>query len=551
MSRRVRGVTVGAVFGVALAGGGLLVNRALASGGGDVSGRRLFDEVYAKVAAAYVDSLPADSLYTKAVAGLLGELHDPYSVYLTAQRLTRFKETTSGRYAGIGIQVDVRDRRIIVLSTLPGGPAEAAGVQPGDRLVSVGGKDALGLLPEEATKALRGAPGSQVTIAVERAGVPTPIPLTITRQLIQVHAVQRAQLLPGTQAGYVDVRTFSDSTAEELARAVDSLVRAGAKSLVLDLRGNPGGLVEQGVAVADLFLDPGQAVVSLKGRTDDVTRSFTDRAPQRWPSLPLVVLVDRSSASAAEIVAGALQDHDRAVVVGQTTFGKGSAQQIFEAGGGAVKLTTSLWFTPIGRSITRRPKLDEDGHPVVVRAGAETAADSAADADSTRIPYRTDKGRTVYGGGGITPDVVVRDSAAFAQLAGLTQLLGRDVPKFRDALTAQALSLKGTGALAPGFAVTPAMLAGLGGELRARGVEGRVADSVLAAPHAALAARLLGYEAARYAFGRDAEWARRSGDDVALQRALALLKDVPGRDALLARAAQAAAKPAAGSGTGS
>ncbi len=539
-------MAVGAVFGVSLAGGGLLMNRSLSSGGGDVSGRVLFDAVFARVQSLYVDSLPADSLYAKAVSGLLGELHDPYSVFLTANRLSRFRESMSGRYAGIGMQIDVRDRRVIVLGTLPGSPAEAAGIEAGDRLVSVGDRDATGLTPEEAQQALRGAPGSTVSIAVERPGVPSPIVFRLTRQVIQRHAVQRTALLDAG-AGYVDLRTFSDSTASELADAVDSLVTAGARSLVLDLRGNPGGLVEQGVAVADLFLDPGQAIVSLVGRSEDVTRRFGDRAPQRWPDLPIVVLVDRSSASAAEIVAGALQDHDRAVVVGQTTFGKGSAQQVFDAGaGGALKLTTSLWFTPIGRSITRRPRLDEDGHPVAARGDAESAGDSA-DVDSTRIAYRTDRGRTVYGGGGITPDVVVRDSATLARFASLQQALGRNVTTFRDAITAQALQLKATGRLdAPTFVVTPAMRAGLGAALRARGAD--IDDAVLEA-HADIVSRLLAYEATRFAFGREAEWTRRAVDDVALQRALGLLRGVTGRDALLARATDAARRTAP-AGTG-
>ncbi|MCU0618911.1 MAG: S41 family peptidase [Gemmatimonadaceae bacterium] len=543
---RLRGMAVGAVFGASLAGGGLLLNRSLTSSGGDVSGRRLFDDVLARVQRLYVDSVGVDSLYGKAVSGLLGELHDPYSVFLTANRLSRFRESMSGRYAGIGMQIDVRDRRVIVLATLPGSPAEAAGVEPGDRLVSIGERDATGLTPEEALQSLRGAAGSTVTLALERPGVPAPITLRLVRQVIQRHAVQRAALLDD-RAGYIDVRTFSDSTASELAAAVDSLVRAGARSVVLDLRGNPGGLVEQGVAVADLFLDPGQSIVSLVGRTEDVTRRFGDRAAQRWPTLPIVVLVDRSSASAAEIVAGALQDHDRAVVVGQTTFGKGSAQQVFDIGGsGALKLTTSLWFTPLGRSITRRPKLDEDGQPVVARA--DGAVPDSAEADSTRIPYRTDRGRTVYGGGGITPDVVVRDSATLAQFASLQQALGRHVTTFRDAVTAQALALKASGRLvAADFVVTAEMRAGVGAALRARGAD--VEDAVLEA-HATVVSRLLAYEATRFAFGREAEWQRRTADDVALQRALGLLRGVQGRDALLARAADAARRPAAAGSAG-
>ena len=307
------------------------------------------------------------------------------------------------------------------------------------------------------------------------------------------------------------------------------------QSLVLDLRGNPGGLVQQGAAVSDLFLDPGQDIVTLRGRTPESNQTFTDKLPQKWPTLPIVVLVDRGSASAAEIVAGALQDHDRAMVVGSTTYGKGSAQSVFEAGStGALKLTTSLWFTPVGRSISIRHTAMEEAPRR--RGGAEPDSLSS-DADSMvakRKPFRTDKGRIVYGGGGITPDVLARDSAAIEQGATLQAALGKAVPTFRDALTALALDLKASGAPpSTSFTVTPAMRESLLVGVRKRGAV--VADSAFES-NAAVVDRLIGYEVTRYVFGRDAEFARRTADDPVMQRALSLLRDAPGRDALLVRA---------------
>jgi carboxyl-terminal processing protease len=248
------------------------------------------------------------------------------------------------------------------------------------------------------------------------------------------------------------------------------------------------------------------------------------------------VLVDRGSASAAEIVAGALQDHDRAVVVGSTTYGKGSAQSVFDAGtAGALKLTTSLWFTPVGRSISIRRRFDDDR---VARRGGGAESDSLGDDTDSMVvkrqAFRTDKGRVVYGGGGITPDVIARDSAALEQGAVLQAALGRAVPTFRDALTALALQLKATGALgSTAFTVTPAMRATLLAGVRERGAV--VPDSVFEA-NAGVVNRLIGYEASRYVFGRDAEFARRTADDPVMQRALSLLRDAPGRDALLVRA---------------
>ena len=500
-----------------------------------VDGRRLFQQVMETVEKQFVDSLPEDSLWKESMLGMVNELHDPHSVFLVANRLKRFREQTTGLYAGLGLRVDVRDGWITVISPLPGSPSEAAGLQTGDRVVKIDGQDTKGLTSEEALLKLRGDPGSHVVLTVERLGVDGRLTYNLARQIIHVRAVQRVAMLP-TKVGYLDVSVFSDSTADEVAAGVDSLKKLGMESLVLDLRGNPGGLVEQGAAVSDLFLDPGQEIVTLRGRTPESNRTFKDKLPQKWPTLPIVVLVDRGSASAAEIVAGALQDHDRAVVVGTTTYGKGSAQSVFDAGTtGALKLTTSLWFTPVGRSISIRRRYNDETS--VRRAGVEQTDSLINEADSMvahRQAFKTDKGRVVYGGGGITPDVIARDSAAIVQGAALQTALGRAVPSFRDALTAMALQLKAARTLTnTSFTVSPMMRAQLMVGVKQRGAT--VADSAFEA-NAVVVDRLIGYEVTRYVFGRDAEFARRTADDPVMQRALALLRNAPGRAELLVRA---------------
>ena len=531
-----RSFTVVAILGLAMASGGWLMGRSLRrESPAIVDGRRLFQQVMETVQKQFVDSIPADSLWKEAMLGMVDELHDPHSVFLIADRLKRFREQTTGQYAGLGLRVDVRDGWITVIAPLPGSPSEAAGLQTGDRVVKIDAMDTKGLTSEEALLKLRGDPGSRVVLTVERLGVEGRLTYNLTRQIIHVRAVQRVAMLP-TKVGYLDVSVFSDSTADEVASGVDSLTKMGMESLVLDLRGNPGGLVEQGAAVSDLFLDPGQEIVTLRGRTPESDRTFTDKLPQKWPTLPIVVLVDRGSASAAEIVAGALQDHDRAIVVGTTTYGKGSAQSVFDAGTtGALKLTTSLWFTPAGRSISIRRRYNDETSKR--RSGAVETDSLSNESDSMvtrRQAFKTDKGRVVYGGGGITPDVIARDSAAIVQGAALQTALGRAVPAFRDALTALALQLKAARTLsATNFSVTPAMRTQLLAGVRQRGAT--LADSAFES-NADVVNRLIGYEATRYVFGRDAEFSRRTADDPVMQRALQLLRNAPGRDALLVRA---------------
>ena len=277
---RSRAIVVAAAMSSALVSGGWLMERKGVAHApiGNSEGARLFEEVIAHVRRDYVDTLPDSVLYQKAVAGVLGQLHDPHTVFLDPRRLSRLDESTSGHYAGVGIQMDVRDSGITVVATLRGTPAEQAGILSGDRIIEIDGKPTQGLTSDEALKTLRGPAGSSVKVAVERPGLPTALNFTITRRDIQVNPVQHALLLPDG-VGYVDLTVFSADAAADLGHAIDSLKASGARSMVLDLRGNPGGLLDQGIGVADLFLDAGQAIVSTAGRTADENRAFPDRAP--------------------------------------------------------------------------------------------------------------------------------------------------------------------------------------------------------------------------------------------------------------------------------
>jgi carboxyl-terminal processing protease len=514
---------VAAVLSSALVSGGWLMEhdagaRAPLNAG---AGARWFDEVLAHVRRAFVETLADSLLYRKAVSGMLGELHDPHSVFLDQRRLSRLDESTSGHYAGVGIQMDIRDSGITVVATLHGTPAEQAGIASGDRIVEIDGKSARGLTQEEALKTLRGPAGSKVSVVVERPGVTAPLTFSLTRRDIQVNPVQHPMLLPEAVA-YVDLTVFSSEAASDLGHAIDSLRAAGARSLVLDLRGNPGGLLDQGIGVADLFLDAGQPIVSTKGRSTDENRAFADRAPQRWGTMPLVVLTDSGTASASEIVAGALQDHDRALVVGTATYGKGSAQRVFRIRDGAVKLTTALWYTPSGRSINRPHGGD----------GADD--DDVAPADSTKRPeFKTDAGRTVLGGGGIVPDVLVPNRVVAKHDKALQEALGANVPKFRDSMVDYAIALKTSrGVTSPDFEVTPAMREELYRRLRARGI---VVDRAVYDSAQTLVNRALGGQITRFVFGTQAEYARTLHEDAGLAKARELLRGASTPDQLVRR----------------
>lgn len=333
---------------------------------------RLFEQVAARLRRDYIDSIPLDEMHRKAAFGLVKELEDGYSSLLTPERAQRLREQTSGRYAGIGVELDVRDEHVSIIAPLAGTPADSAGIRPGDRIIAIDDKPTAGRTVDEVQQSLRGPAGSRIRLTLLR-GAGEELDLTITRRQIRFAPVRRAELLP-QGIGYIAFATFSEQATTELRAAIDRLRGSGARSLILDLRENPGGLLEEGIQVAEIFLNAGQTIVSTSGRTPDARRVFRASAREAFPGMRIVALVDSGTASAAEIVASALQDNRRAVLVGSPTYGKGSAQSLFPLPEGHVlKLTTALWFTPSGRTIER---------------------------DSTS--------------GGITPDFVVRDTSAVA-----------------------------------------------------------------------------------------------------------------------------------------
>lgn len=535
---RYRAFVALATMAGALVTGGWFLQRGLDGTASAVNGARLFDQVFSHVADRYVDSLSQDSIYREALQGMLRELQDPYTVFLSGDRLARLNENTSGRYAGLGVQIDVRDGWITVVSPLPDSPAERAGIQTGDRIVEMEGRSTKGWSVDEAQRELRGPRGSRVNIMVERPGLEALLPFRLTRADIQVHAVRRADLLPGN-VGYLDIDVFSEQTARELEKEINTMRKRGLRALILDLRGNPGGLLEQGVAVSDLFLNRGQHIVSMRGRAHGATREFADEEQQPWPDLPIVVLVDEGSASASEILAGALQDHDRAVILGETTFGKGSAQSVFAMpDGGALKLTTARWFTPVGRSIQKpRPSDDEEE-----ARGQEATPTIAGEIPLTeRTVFRTAGGRVIYGGGGITPDLFISDDPADHELALQRALGGDKVGRFRDALTAYALSLKTHRTVSsPDFRVTAEMLDAFRELLARRDIAITRAEWEAASP---FVTRLLTYEIARYVFGVQTELRRRLEEDrVVITARELLMGDVTQRTVLDRAGARRAAK---------
>jgi len=519
---------IGLVAVISFFSGGWLLQRGVASDGNVYQQARLFDDVLGHVNTYYVDSIGETDLYQKATRGMLEQLKDPYSVLLTGDDYKALTEQTSGNYAGLGIQIDVRDGWITVVAPLPETPAERAGIETGDQIIEVDSKSTEGWKSDQAVKALRGEAGSKIGITIRRAGINEPIKYRLTRAQIHMRSVPPGTMF-GTGVGYISLNPVSETSAEELRQEIASMKAKGMKSLILNLRGNPGGLLDQGVKVADLFLESRQEIVSTRGRARGSTKEFYDEARQAWPDLPIVILVDDGTASAAEIIAGALQDHDRAVVVGAPTFGKGLVQTLFPLGEGvALKLTTARWFTPSGRTIQRIAKNEEDQATQAAMAVVADTVLDAPDKESTdsalkeRPIFHTDAGRIVRGGGGIVPDLVIRQDTLTGPEREFAKALGNGLPQYRDALTSIALEAKKThGITTEAFKVTPQMRQQVYDRLRGHKIE---VSAAIFQGAGKLVDEQLGYEIARYVFGRPAEFRRRAANDQQMQTAIGLLR---------------------------
>ena len=311
---------------------------------------RRFTEVYERIQRDYVESVDDEQLIRNAIRGMLEGL-DPHSAYLAADEYEQLQEGTRGEFGGLGIEVGMEDGFVKVIAPIDGTPADAAGIRPGDLIIRIDDQSVKGLDLQEAVGLMRGEPGSEIRLSILREGEDTPLRLSLERAVIRVDSVRARLLEPAF--GYLRVSQFQSRTGEEVLEAVDDLQdeSGGLDGLVLDLRNNPGGVLDAAVEVADAFVSNG-VIVSTDGRIERARNAFSATPNDVLNGAPLVVLVNAGSASAAEIVAGALQDHGRAVIMGEATFGKGSVQTILPLrNGNAVKLTTARYYTPAGRSI--------------------------------------------------------------------------------------------------------------------------------------------------------------------------------------------------------
>ncbi len=357
---------------------------------------RTVSHVLSVVQQNYAEPVDTDkAIYNGAIPGMLREL-DPHTIFFDAKAYSLQREDQRGKYYGVGMTVAPRNAHTVVMAPFVGSPAYRAGIRPGDVILKVDGRECAGLTTPEIADMLKGPKGTTVHISIGREGSSAPLEFTITRDEIPHHGVDNAMILrPGV--GYLRVAGFNETTGPELADALRELNYPELKGLILDLRNNPGGLLNEGVAVADMFLDKNQLIVSHRGRSSPERRYYALKG-NGGVRVPLVVLINGQSASASEIVAGAIQDHDRGLIVGETSFGKGLVQTVFNLSEGTgLFLTTAKYYTPSGRLIQRDYKTislwDYHYNPKVP-------------AQPTEIKF-TDGGRQVTGGGGIAPDVVV------------------------------------------------------------------------------------------------------------------------------------------------
>ncbi len=310
---------------------------------------RLFTEVLSIVQNQYVDEVPPKELIYSAIKGTLRGL-DPHSSFLDPDSYKEMQVETSGSFGGLGIEITLKDDILTVVAPIEGTPAYKAGLQTGDRIIKIDGLSTKDMQLPDAVRRMRGKPGTAVTISVVREGWTEPKDIAITREQIRVQSVRTHDL--GNGIFYLRLRQFQEQSPHDIENALERFDKAGMKALVLDLRNDPGGLLTAAVEITEKFIDDGKLVVYTEGRVRNQNMRFTAHAKHTWNKVPMVVLVNQGSASASEIVAGALQDWGRAIVVGTQTFGKGSVQTIIPlSDGSGLRLTTAKYFTPKGRSI--------------------------------------------------------------------------------------------------------------------------------------------------------------------------------------------------------
>jgi carboxyl-terminal processing protease len=384
---------------------GMKVNTA-ASGDDVFDNVKKFNEALTLVQKNYVDDVSTDKLTEAAIKGMLAEL-DPHSTYISADQLKRINEDFQGSFEGIGVEFDIVNDTITIITPISGGPSEALGILAGDKIVKIDGVNAVGMTREDVPKKLRGAKGTKVTVSISRGGSPNLIDFEITRDKIPLYSVD-ASFMIDNEIGYVRVTRFSATTYDEFSKAMGELRNKGMKKVVLDLRNNPGGYLDQSFKMASMFIESGKKIVFTKSRIPAYNDEYISEGGD-YTKTPLVVLVNDGSASASEIVSGAIQDWDRGIIVGENTFGKGLVQRQYDlSDGSAMRVTTSRYYTPSGRLIQKPYEGGEYKKMLLNIEDGDNLFHDKDTKDTTRPEFKTMGGRTVFGGGGVTPDFVVR-----------------------------------------------------------------------------------------------------------------------------------------------
>lgn len=346
-----RGWLIVTVFLLGLVVGGLGVHNVVALSNKTYERLKIFTDCIEIIKKNYVEDVKTEDLINGAIEGMLNSL-DPHSAYLDPDMYNELKVETKGSFGGLGIEIAIKDGILTVISPIEDTPAYRAGIKAGDKIIKINNELTKGLSLMECVKRLRGPKGTQVTITIFREGLAQPQEVTIVRDIIKIQSVKYKTLEKGY--GYLRISQFQDNTGEDAAKALESLKKEnpeGIKGLILDLRNNPGGLLDEAVKVCDLFLAEG-VIVTIKGRGEGEKTTFDAKKEGTFPQWPMVVLVNQGSASASEIVAGALQDYGRGVIMGTRTFGKGSVQSIIPLeDGSGIRLTTARYYTPKGRTI--------------------------------------------------------------------------------------------------------------------------------------------------------------------------------------------------------
>ncbi|MFO7446517.1 MAG: S41 family peptidase [Ignavibacteriaceae bacterium] len=360
----------------------------------------------------YVEEVDTQKLVEAAINGMLEKL-DPHSVYISAKQMESVEDYFKGNFEGIGIEFQIIDDTLTVVTPISGGPSEQVGILAGDKIIKIDGKDVVGISNQEVREKLMGKAGTEVTVSIIRNGLREPINFDIIRDEIPLYSVD-THFMYDNRTGYISVSKFSETTFREVSDALSDLKEKGMKQLILDLRGNPGGYLNQAFQMADIFIEGKKKIVYTKGRRSEFNEEYYASEPSAYEQIPLIVLVNKGSASASEIVSGAVQDWDRGLIVGETTFGKGLVQRQFMLpDNSALRLTISEYFTPSGRLIQRdyKNKKDKNEYYSEVSEREEEEGDNLnhdAEKDSIKPIFKTNAGRVVYGGGGITPDYIVK-----------------------------------------------------------------------------------------------------------------------------------------------